>query len=345
MQLSRRRSLLMLLPLLLTVLGISYVAIHSLQTHSSYGSGSAPKSAVWHKIGPTTIVHSILADPRRDTRLYAATTDGALRSDDGGLTWQARNTGLPAADPQLWCVITFDDGHILAAAADDAHVYLSTDAGDHWQASSDALGSGSVFSLAADPAQPMTLLAGGTGGIWRSSDGGVHWRLVHSTSGSDVSALAWSSTAPGTIYAGLVPGPGQILQSRDGGSTWRDIAAGLDGPEGIMTIVGPQQGRSTVLVGTMGHRIWRLEGGTRAWRFSGSGLPAGQHGASLLLTDGAQYAGTMGAGVYTSQDGQHWAPYGPSLIGNAATVLTLVMYGDSLLAGTADGIYRLPIGK
>jgi len=122
-------------------------------------------------------------------------------------------------------------------------------------------------------------------------------RLSNEASGSDVSTLAWSSAKPMLIYAGLVPGPGQILQSLDGGSSWHSVTAGLNGREGVMAIASPQLGRATVLMGSMGRRVWRLEQGARRWRFSGAGLPSGQHGASLLLTSGVQYVGTMGAGI------------------------------------------------
>jgi hypothetical protein len=78
------------------------------------------------------------------------------------------------------------------------------------------------------------------------------------------------------------------------------------------------------------------------WHFSGDGLPAGQHVASLLVTAGGAYAGTMGAGVYASRDhGRHWAPLGRRLAGSAGIVLALAEHAGTLLAGTAEGIYRL----
>jgi photosystem II stability/assembly factor-like uncharacterized protein len=330
------------LTVILAALGIGYVLGWGLLLRPPHGAAAITTSATWTRVGPRTIVHAILLDPGRTAWLYAATAGGVLRSDDGGVTWATQNSGLPAADPELWSIIAFEGGRRLAAAADDAHVYVSADAGDNWRASSNALGAGSVLSLAVDPAHATTLLAGGTGGIWRSNDGGLHWCLAHGTGDAGVSTIAWSRVTPGTIYAGLLPGPGQILRSRDGGTSWRPVTVGLDGREGIMALAGPQQGWATVLAGTMGHGLWRLEDGTGMWHFSGDGLPAGQHVASLLVTAGGAYAGTMGAGVYASRDhGRHWAPLGRRLAGSAGLVLALAEHATTLLAGTADGIYRL----
>jgi hypothetical protein len=314
--------------------------------HDAISSHQAVGPAAWQRVGPNTIIHALLVDPRRNTRLFAATAGGALSSDDGGASWQVRNAGLSTTDLLLWNIVSFDSGRRLAAAADDGRVYMSDDGVGHWQPSADVLGPGGVFALAADPLHRLSLLAGATGGIWRSSDGGVRWELVRRTASADVATIAWSSAAPNTAYAGLIPGPGQILASQDGGASWRAASLGMDGAEGVMAIASFQQGGASVFAGTMGHRIWRLDDGARTWRSSSDGIPAGQHGTAFLLTANTLYAGTMGAGIYASHDGgQHWSPFWPPLTGNAAIVLALVRDGDALLAGTAAGIYRLPIGS
>lgn len=85
---------------------------------------------------------------------------------------------------------------------------------------------GTVVDVAIDPANPATLYAAtGTGGVWRSDDGGRHWilpgdELVNRT-------VEWIEVDPGTpatLWAGLdnTGHPG-LWRSLDRGKTWAPV--------------------------------------------------------------------------------------------------------------------------
>jgi photosystem II stability/assembly factor-like uncharacterized protein len=306
--------------------------------------GARP-AQVWRRVSANAIVHAIIADPHTSTLLFAATTLGVMRSVNGGETWTIENHGQPTVDPAIWAAAFVDGGKKLAVGGDSPHLFLSSDRGQNWSPEPTALGTGGIYCIAVDPHDSRTILAGANDGIWRSADAGTHWSHVYVRSGYSVSALAWVDASSRRVFAGVTPGPRQIVVSDDDGRTWRDADTGLRGGEGIMALQPPVSGSrpESMLAGTMGHRVWRVDLGTLTWSLSAAGLPPGSHGATMLNYAGRTWLGTMGNGIYASADGgRHWAPYGPLLKGFARTVLSLYVTKHAVLAGTAEGIFILP---
>jgi photosystem II stability/assembly factor-like uncharacterized protein len=69
---------------------------------------------------------------------------GVAVSEDGGKSWQTRNSGLPSTN--VWSV-AFDPAHtgrMLAGVHEDA-VYVSTDAGKTWR--KEGLAGSSIFRM------------------------------------------------------------------------------------------------------------------------------------------------------------------------------------------------------
>src|SRR4030095_5390263 len=68
------------------------------------------------------------------------------------------------------------------------------------------------------------------GGIFRSVDGGDHWRAnVDSTPlpGHTVARLATSPVDASVVFATMANfGHGHVFRSRDGGTVWEDVAKG-----------------------------------------------------------------------------------------------------------------------
>lgn len=98
---------------------------------------------------------------------------------------------------------------------------------------------GRLRGLLVHPNNPNLLYVGSvSGGVWRSTDGGVTWSpTMNDLITLNISALAFKPGDPNTIYAGTgegflsdaLPGRG-LLKSTDGGATWRRIgpASGLN---------------------------------------------------------------------------------------------------------------------
>jgi photosystem II stability/assembly factor-like uncharacterized protein len=159
----------------------------------------------WESIGDTLgiepHVFAILADPRRRGRVTVGTHEGIFRSDDAGESWRR----LSAPKPEL-----------------------------------------GVWSLARHPEESDTLFAGYEPcAIHRSTDDGATWtKLVVDVTFPAVSAspdipkrvisIAVDPGNPREMYASIEVGG--LLQSLDGGASWRNIIDGLYIDEGFVDI-------------------------------------------------------------------------------------------------------------
>jgi photosystem II stability/assembly factor-like uncharacterized protein len=73
--------------------------------------------------------------------------------------------------------------------------------------------------LAIDPAMPSILYAAGSGGVFRSSDGGASWRAVNQGLRlSGVTALIIDPTNAAMLYTALTGGG--VYRSANRGDTW-----------------------------------------------------------------------------------------------------------------------------
>jgi photosystem II stability/assembly factor-like uncharacterized protein len=93
---------------------------------------------------------------------------------------------------------------------------------------------GRMTSIACAPKKPNTIWAGAAGGgVWKSDDGGQHWRgLWYKQPTLNIGSLAVDPTTPSVVYCGTgeanlsadsYPGVG-IFRSIDGGDNWQILA-------------------------------------------------------------------------------------------------------------------------
>lgn len=186
--------------------------------------------------------------------VYLAHSSGGLwKSEDGGLSFasvfQAGQTAAVGAvaidprDPQRLLIGT-GEGFPRNTAAYGDGIWLSVDAARHWR-NTGLSDSGSIAKIAFDPQDDRIVLAaaighefapGGDRGIYRSSDGGLHWSRVlyvnETTGGSDI---AFDPHDGNIVYAGTFDflrrpwtmrsgGPGSgLYKSTDAGRTWRRL--------------------------------------------------------------------------------------------------------------------------
>ena len=108
--------------------------------------------------------------------------------------------------------------------------------------------SGMTTSIAIDPRNTSVVYLGAPdGGVWKTSDAGVHWTpLTDSQPSMSIGSIALDPTQPDTVYVGtgsyLGTGSGGfgagILKSSDGGNTWQNYPAPFVGPTGTDTYCG-----------------------------------------------------------------------------------------------------------
>ncbi|MBE3559054.1 MAG: glycosyl hydrolase [Ktedonobacteraceae bacterium] len=189
----------------------------------------------------TSHVRWITPDPLVAGRVFVAIEAGALvRSLDGGRTWEDRRPDGPYDTHTL--VMHRQAPNRLYSAAGDGFMHagngfvVSDNGGDTWYRPDEGLHHHYLWSVAADPADPATLVisaaaspgtahnpAQAESALYRRS-GSSPWQLVSAglppARGTQTSVLAVHEAEPGVFYAANNNG---IFRSADTGQTWESI--------------------------------------------------------------------------------------------------------------------------
>jgi photosystem II stability/assembly factor-like uncharacterized protein len=251
------------------------------------------------KAGLAKFVRELSVDPVDPDLLYANTSNGLLRSVDGGESW-SRSLGYF----QTYRVAPSDPKVLYAAR--DKEVLRSEDAGTSWTVVH--LGKSITESLAVDPGDSRIIYVLGVEGIFRSDDAGASWANVTPVHPQGalvwIRALAVDPRQPSTLYAG--EWGGEIFKSSDRGKTWSPLWEGSGLFVGLETLkVNPANGHIYAVFDEW--KIFRSTDGGASW----SQIFSGYRVTSLDLHSGTPrlYVGTTRGGVYLSEDaGQSWMP-------------------------------------
>lgn len=255
---------------------------------------------------------SLVADPFVPGRVYTADSAGGVaRSDDAGQSWVTSVRGLAG---ELMGPIAVGAGGTVYGAT-TLGVFRSRNRGRRW---SQALERGRTSARTVmlkfrpgDPGEVFATLDDDRPGLWRSGDGGQSWESFAAALGPEagwsVPDLAFDPADPAHIYAAE---PDRVLESRDGGATWRKVLAGRGGSLALL-------GRTTLLAAEGG--VDRSADGGATWTTtlqreepgiyrSGGELvpdPARPEVVYLIVTDEGNFNLPRGAEirVYRSLDG------------------------------------------
>jgi len=253
------------------------------------------KNGDWRTTKRTLIDKKVTSISCRLTTVLAGTTEGVFQSDDGGLTWKAMNEGL--AIPHVrWIEHPAARPTPLVAGTEPAGVFRFNDEKRQWTECADV----TVLRDRCGWYLPYSPLAGAVrgfafhgsriyaavevGGLLRSDDSGVHWRLVKgspSTPDTNPGELPVNTLHP-DVHSVLVhplnadwvytPTGGGLYRSLDGGETWRLLyscycrAAWIDPADPDHIVLGPAEGVSRV------GRIEETRDGGRSWTSASKGL-------------------------------------------------------------------------
>lgn len=189
----------------------------------------------------TSHIRWITPDPLVPGRIFAAAEAGALvRSLDGGQTWEDRKPGGPFDTHTL--IMHPMAPNTLYSAAGDGFIrpgtgfVESSDGGETWYRPDEGLQHHYLWSVAADPANPTTLVISAAPGpqeahhpmhaesaIYRRTNGS-QWQQVRNglpaPHGLLTSVLATHESEPGVFYAANNKG---VFRSADAGSTWEEL--------------------------------------------------------------------------------------------------------------------------
>ena len=187
-------------------------------------------------------VRWIAPDPNAAERLYVAIElGGVMKSEDGGMTWEDRKPGAKL-DAHTLSTHRLAPGRLFEAAGDG---YAETrDGGASWQAADGGLPWRYLWGLAADPADPATLMVSASPGPRHAHDarwvdegiGGWH-RGMSGEGGAE-------ARRPLPFQAGPPPwagyewrGPEASLQRRVGDGPWAPVTDGLPAARGTLAYV------------------------------------------------------------------------------------------------------------
>jgi hypothetical protein len=198
----------------------------------------------------TSHIRWITPDPLVPGRVFAAAEAGALiRSLDGGQTWEDRKPSGPF-DTHTLIMHRLRPNRLYAAAGDGfrrpgSGFVQSEDGGDTWHRPDTGLDCHYLWGLAADPADPDTLVLSAApgpreahnpksadSGVYRRSGGGG-WQKVHEglppSHGMLASVMAANKFEPGVFYVANNKG---VFRSADAGLTWDELPIHWPGQKG-----------------------------------------------------------------------------------------------------------------
>ncbi len=255
---------------------------------------------------PTILLEtfSFRFDPSSSSSVLAATTEGLLRSTDGGESWgQFGNVGDP-----FFTLVTdpVTSTTLYAGSVSGSGLFKSTDSGAHWSTINKGLPSSQgvlpiVIGFAVDPSRPANLYAGTDGnGLYRSTDGGSNWSPASGAMRTNfVAAIAVgpsSALLAGTLYGG-------VYRSSDNAGTWTPSNAGLDIAL-VTSLLADPAAPGTVFASAY-DGAYRSSDGGGTWQAVNNGLPIAP--VSVLVSGSgnprALLAATLGSGVWKSTDG------------------------------------------
>jgi len=171
---------------------------------------------------------------------------GCFRSDDGGITWEAKNVGIPSVD--------------TPEGAEPPEIGYC------------------IHGLAQDPTDPARLWRQDHRGMFRSTDGGDHWERIEDGLPAGFGFVIWRHHDTGRLLtvplhsdANRVPVDGRLraYASDDEGDSWKIAGTGWpDAAQFTGVLRGAFDGDESGVFcfGTTGGKLWLTEDTGESWR-------------------------------------------------------------------------------
>jgi hypothetical protein len=215
-----------------------------------------PHRPKWMPGGGGLCLHTIMPHPtNRDSMIIAISTAGCYRTDDGGVTWNARNKG------------------VRAQFLPDQHPEFGQ----------------CVHKISRDPTNPERLYLQNHWGLYRSDDGGDTWHDIANGVPSDFGfAIVAHPHQKDTAY--IIPiesdeyrctpeGKLRVYQTRNAGKKWEALTRGLPQKNALETILRDCMTTDTlrpagIYFGTRSGKVYGSNNDGKSWSLILEGLPA-----------------------------------------------------------------------
>lgn len=283
-------------------------------------------AAPWLPFGPFGgDARSFGVDPSDHEHLYLGSLNGWIyESHDRGSSW-ARLARLALRDDLALDHILVDPAnpkHLLVGVwipgSKEGSLYSSVDAGRSWVENADMKGE-SIRSMTESLSDSKIIIAGTLKGVFRSVDGGTHWKQI-SPVGSmeihEVESVAIDPTNPAIVYAGTWHLPWKTV---DGGDHWTNIKDGIIDDSDVFSIIVDPKAPATVYASACSG-IYKSDDAAAKFRKI-QGIPSTARRTRVLKQDPAQrgtvFAGTTEGLFRTVDEGKTWSrTTGPEVIVN-----------------------------
>jgi photosystem II stability/assembly factor-like uncharacterized protein len=316
-------------------------------------------AVTWLPFGPDGgDARTLVADPLDASHLYLGAVNGWIYdSHNRGKDWK-RLALVGGRDGLALDSIVIDRSnpkHILVGAwvlgSRDGGLYDSKDGGVTWSSDNDMKGQ-SIRALAASASDPKTVIAGTLLGVYRSTDSGVHWKLI-SPEGSkelhEVESIAIDPVDPQIIYAGTWHLP---WKTTDGGAHWKNIKEGIIEDSDVFSIIVDPKQPATVYASACSGIYKSEDQGLKFQKIQG--IPSTARRTRVLMQDPQHlnivFAGTTEGLFRSSDSGKSWLrTTGPEVIVNDVYVdpndsnrVLLATDRGGVLASNDGGMSFLP---
>ncbi|MDY7095602.1 MAG: hypothetical protein SX243_21710 [Acidobacteriota bacterium] len=219
---------------------------------------------------------------------------------------------------------------------------------DTWQAVS--IHGADVRSLAVDPQDGLTVIAGTSGGqVYRTTDGGESWQDAGAAvpfPGWVLGTLTFDPNQRGRVWAGLWAlwgNDGFVAYSDDLGTTWTVRREGL--PQEAVYDLALVPGRPGKLVAALPSGVWGSEDDGHSWQYLSPDMPQLVNASSLLVDPfdpDTIYAGTWRRAYRSDDGGASWKEIfeGMVLDSDVFTLQPVLSRPGEIWAATCGWVYR-----
>ncbi|MFM9442682.1 RICIN domain-containing protein [Streptomyces acidiscabies] len=244
--------------------GVTWRQVSSFPVKDGAGSGGGIAFVTYGPAGSGTVYVGV---GDRSTSLYRSTDNGSTwQSVPGQPTGQLPQHGVLSGDGSLYLTYTDRLGPNGVTAGT---VWKYTPAGGAWKNISPSQGSYGFSGLAVDPRKPSTVMVTTLDRWWpedeiyRTTDGGAHWKALADRSKRSASAAPYVGTHTGHWMTALAIDPfdsghvlygtgNGILRSKDAGASdsggtshWSSGARGLE-ETSLIDVIAPPGGASVI---------------------------------------------------------------------------------------------------
>jgi photosystem II stability/assembly factor-like uncharacterized protein len=225
---------------------------------------SVDAGVTWTSKNPneSQVFESVAIHPANPLILYATSRPDlhtmVFKSVDGGDSWNPASSGLPEPVQNAFFTIPAlaidPSSPETVYAATNQGVFKTVTGGASWFAVNNGGPTSQTDVVVVDPSTPQTVYALAYDVLYKTTNGGAEWSLIQNF--STASSLAVSPSPPSILYVGG-EGPG-VRRSRDGGTTWETVNAGLANTQVTSLVVDPVYSRR-VFAGVAGGGVFAFE--------------------------------------------------------------------------------------